>query len=70
MNFLLLDVNLRSAIVLFLLIGLLMYVVDYRHFKNKQAYAKEATFSKVASYIYIFGGIAALVALQIISWFS
>jgi hypothetical protein len=60
--------NIRRIGILFAICGFFAYFVDYRSTKDKQEFKGERAFTKVASSVYLFGGVFAYVASVILSW--
>lgn len=55
------------TIFLFLVCGLISYLIDLRTFKEKPEYTREKKVTKFMSFTYIIGSLLAFAALQIVN---
>lgn len=60
------DVRVFEATVA--LVGLSIYFVDFKYFKDQQEYHREAMFSRLFYRLYIYGTILSFVTLEILNW--
>lgn len=59
----------RLFVFAFFLVGLAIYFVDFKYFKDQEGYQREATFSRMISRLYIYGSILVFVSLEIMNMF-
>lgn len=61
--------HVRTHSFIFMSVGLLTYFMDYRWFRNTKSLAREATFTKISSYVFIIIGAVTFIIYQAAMWF-
>jgi len=61
--------DIRFETSVFLITGLLVYLVEYRMFRHMPSHHREASATKAIAYVYVIGSIVVFLGLQCLSWF-
>ncbi|PWT98970.1 MAG: hypothetical protein C5B52_11385 [Bacteroidetes bacterium] len=58
----------NNILGIFFLCGLFAYFVDYKVLQKESRYKREAAFSKIISFAFIYGSITVFTLLKIFDW--
>ncbi|WAH38731.1 hypothetical protein [Alicyclobacillus dauci] len=60
----------RMNVTMFVLTGIMAYFIDYRSLRDEPQFRREATLVRITAFVFCIGGLAVLVAFQILVWLS
>jgi hypothetical protein len=58
----------NNIISIFFLCGVICYFADYKVLQKESIYKREAAFSKIFSFTFIYGSITVFILLKIFDW--
>lgn len=62
--------DIRFEAIVFLVTGCLVYLIDYKMFRQIPTHHREAMFTRAIASVYVIGSVVVFIGVQLVSWFS